>query len=385
MAFENLRRYSAITPAKDRGVTTRSDVSAMTGEEATERGYRRTSNTHLTVSRVDTPQWPERMGLRPGTTDFSRASPDLYRRVYSKDHVVLAAAEFRKVPTSSGDTTGFVAVRDDTPTSEGMRPSQTEADLAALTGAESSSAGGIDFAKLRDPVWRWDTRLEIALDDAANFSLELRDREALAYIGDEEQRELRGTERRFIRSARHQVYQGLTDPQRSWLQDIARGLGFDAATADIGRVVHREPDAALIARVRSGEVSAQQQREVLRMWAFRETSDSSRSRVHVVVFESPSLGTPMHLALSGALTAALGQLVTCNRPQVPLRRAGADGPTVYVDGFDLLGRLNELLPLAEREVVVERGDAGSDADGNADVGDNDDNGSVTDTDSGPRG
>lgn len=81
---------------------------AMTAEEATRRGYRRTSIKHNTVSRVDTPRWRERMGLKPGTDAYLHASPDQYRRVYSKDQLVLTPEECRGVPTSSHDETGFV-------------------------------------------------------------------------------------------------------------------------------------------------------------------------------------------------------------------------------------------------------------------------------------
>ena len=81
---------------------------SMSAEEATRRGYRRVSIKHNTVSRVDTPRWRERMGLRPGTDAYLRASADQYRRVYSKDTLVLTPEECKKVPTSSHDSTGFV-------------------------------------------------------------------------------------------------------------------------------------------------------------------------------------------------------------------------------------------------------------------------------------
>lgn len=90
----------------------------MTGEEATRLGYRRVSNSHCIVSRVDRVDWLSRLAKslnRPYEEMLSRSgknpvewAADHYRRCFSKDTLVLSPTEYKKVPSSSGDQTGYV-------------------------------------------------------------------------------------------------------------------------------------------------------------------------------------------------------------------------------------------------------------------------------------
>lgn len=93
----------------------------MTGERATELGYCRISNQYLTVARIDRPDWVEFLAdqLMRAPADFIVVSGpekgkvsggwcDYYRRTYSHDLVVLEYSEFKKVPTSCGNPTGYI-------------------------------------------------------------------------------------------------------------------------------------------------------------------------------------------------------------------------------------------------------------------------------------
>lgn len=66
-------------------------------------GYRRTSNRHGMVSRVDRPDWKEWLAAKGYPVDA-----DWYRRVCSKDTFEIGQAKARRVKSSSNDTTGFV-------------------------------------------------------------------------------------------------------------------------------------------------------------------------------------------------------------------------------------------------------------------------------------
>lgn len=96
----------------------------MTGEEAKARGYRRTSNKHRMVSRIDRADWIAVLArhlnrapadlYEPGATKVAGNWCDHYRRCLSRDTLTLSEAEFRKVPGSDWDDTGYVPLPGDT-------------------------------------------------------------------------------------------------------------------------------------------------------------------------------------------------------------------------------------------------------------------------------
>lgn len=87
--------------------------SNMTSEAATRRGYRRVSNHYRIVSRIDRPDWNEALvPLLQRTLEEIKQHPEMwadwYRRCVSKDQITLDPDEYRKVPSSNWDTTGYV-------------------------------------------------------------------------------------------------------------------------------------------------------------------------------------------------------------------------------------------------------------------------------------
>lgn len=87
-----------------------------------EQGYRCISRAHRIVARIDRPDWKEHMARMATPWDeaeglrwvelLGRMAPDYYRRVYSRDRVVLPFRANR-FPSSSGDTTGYVPLERD--------------------------------------------------------------------------------------------------------------------------------------------------------------------------------------------------------------------------------------------------------------------------------
>ena len=91
--------------------------------ELASQGYRRTSNRHRMVSRIDREDWKEYMALqhapwdaKRGTTDGPdwvkclgpAAAADFYRRVHSMDSLEgLDPAVFKLIPGSSNDPCGY--------------------------------------------------------------------------------------------------------------------------------------------------------------------------------------------------------------------------------------------------------------------------------------
>jgi hypothetical protein len=91
----------------------------VTGEQAAAQGYRRVSNKHMRVTRIDRPDWvrilaehtrrSEAQFYRPGSLHPEGAWADFYRRVLSKDWFEFSDRnEFSKVPGSDFDDTGYV-------------------------------------------------------------------------------------------------------------------------------------------------------------------------------------------------------------------------------------------------------------------------------------
>jgi len=89
-------------------------------DDLIKKGYRRTSVRSLGVSRVDREDWREHMAKEhvpwdpegegmSWVTNMGRGAADHYRRVYSNDRLkVSSKEEFRKIPGSGFDPTGFV-------------------------------------------------------------------------------------------------------------------------------------------------------------------------------------------------------------------------------------------------------------------------------------
>lgn len=86
-------------------------------------GYRKTSNKHCMVSRIDRPDWvsvlakdmfrSEAEFYEKGCTEPSDHWADHYRRVYSKDTVVIPQAYIREFPSSGHDPVGFIPLLKD--------------------------------------------------------------------------------------------------------------------------------------------------------------------------------------------------------------------------------------------------------------------------------
>lgn len=104
-------------PAHKAGQPT-TDLSA---EELTARGYRRTSNAHGLISRIDREDWLEVLAqkMRRAPADFivrdggGRVSGlwcDFYRRCYSADTHTVDAQRIVKIPSSGHDQVGYVPV-----------------------------------------------------------------------------------------------------------------------------------------------------------------------------------------------------------------------------------------------------------------------------------
>jgi hypothetical protein len=91
---------------------------AIKAQILTAQGYRRTSNTHGMVSRIDRPDWVDVLAKAQhcSPADFygpGEATPaanwcDHYRRGYSKDTLIVGTVLAKLIPTSGGDSTGYI-------------------------------------------------------------------------------------------------------------------------------------------------------------------------------------------------------------------------------------------------------------------------------------
>jgi len=82
-------------------------------------GYRRVSNTHLMLSRIDRADWYRHMAQKHAPWDpngqgidwvwsmGSACAEDHYRRVYSKDTITRPKNVFELIPSSGGSVTGY--------------------------------------------------------------------------------------------------------------------------------------------------------------------------------------------------------------------------------------------------------------------------------------
>ena len=106
-------------------------METRTAAELTALGYRRTSNKHRMVSRIDRPDWKEHLaahlrrsvaelfivgtnaenGLPIVSDKVSGSWCDYYRRCLSRDTLEgLPEATFRAIPSSGWDSCGFVEI-----------------------------------------------------------------------------------------------------------------------------------------------------------------------------------------------------------------------------------------------------------------------------------
>lgn len=100
-------------------MTTAKDLAVkIAAEELIALGYRRTSNKHKMISRIDRPDWlivlaknlrrsPAEFYV-PGEREPAATWCDHYRRVHSKDTLEVEEAVFRAIPGSGYDNCGYV-------------------------------------------------------------------------------------------------------------------------------------------------------------------------------------------------------------------------------------------------------------------------------------
>jgi len=84
------------------------------------KGYRVTSRKHRQVTRVDRPDWRDYMAVRHAPWDIEdglewveclgRGAADQYRRVYSKDTLVVSKAALSHIGSSNHDPVGYVEI-----------------------------------------------------------------------------------------------------------------------------------------------------------------------------------------------------------------------------------------------------------------------------------
>jgi hypothetical protein len=97
------------------------EMPDLKAEDAVAQGYRRISNKHRLVARIDRADWLEVLAteMRRAPADFiirsgakkGEVDPgwnDHYRRCLSKDVVKMSPAEALKVPTSGFDEVGYI-------------------------------------------------------------------------------------------------------------------------------------------------------------------------------------------------------------------------------------------------------------------------------------
>ena len=94
-----------------------------TAQQLINAGYRRTSNSYRMVSRVDRPDWKEHMAKQHSPWSFEdgmkwvnglgSSASDHYRRVYSKDTLMVSPTVFSKIPTSIHDPVGYIPLSTD--------------------------------------------------------------------------------------------------------------------------------------------------------------------------------------------------------------------------------------------------------------------------------
>lgn len=129
------------------------------------RGYRRTSNRHRIISRIDRPDWLEKMArdLRRAPADFmvpggSQPQPnwcDHYRRIYSRDKIEGVAEEvFRLIPGSDWDPIGYVG--DGGPKPSAYRQAEFRARQQARTARMETALRRIrdEWTKLDEEAMR---------------------------------------------------------------------------------------------------------------------------------------------------------------------------------------------------------------------------------------
>lgn len=86
------------------------------------RGYRKISNNHQMVARIDRPDWREHMASCHSPWSFAEgmkwvqcldnsnpgSAEDYYRRCHSQDRKTISAQVFRHIPSSGHDSVGYI-------------------------------------------------------------------------------------------------------------------------------------------------------------------------------------------------------------------------------------------------------------------------------------
>lgn len=106
-------------------------TTTMTASELVARGYRKTSNAHHMVTRIDRPDWvaflanvmgrSEAQFYDPRTQQPAGTWADHYRRVYSEDKHTVTAVTLADIPSSSFDPIGYVDVINAEPALEKLK------------------------------------------------------------------------------------------------------------------------------------------------------------------------------------------------------------------------------------------------------------------------
>lgn len=120
--YSNIRNLAkTISPASIKHmvehVTKPRNRYQLLAQKLIDQGYRKTSNNHRMVARIDDPNWihtlAHEMGRAPADYykpdgSLSDHWPDHYRRTRSQDVITVDKEVLKFIPSSSGDNTGFV-------------------------------------------------------------------------------------------------------------------------------------------------------------------------------------------------------------------------------------------------------------------------------------
>jgi len=100
----------------------RERLQALSVRDLIEMGYRRTSNRHGLISRIDREDWREEMARKHSPWSFEEGmnwvkalsftpggAEDHYRRCYSRDCITVTPEKAMKIPNSNWDPVGFVS------------------------------------------------------------------------------------------------------------------------------------------------------------------------------------------------------------------------------------------------------------------------------------
>lgn len=94
-------------------------TTTMSAAELVARGYRKVSNGHCLVARIDTPNWVDVLArnLRRSPAEFYESKNDYqpsghwcdhYRRCFSHDTLVVSPETLKHIPPSGFDNCGYI-------------------------------------------------------------------------------------------------------------------------------------------------------------------------------------------------------------------------------------------------------------------------------------